>query len=133
MDFAEIKVYSTDPNTNIANTAHINASSNLDPIKYPNSAWVDGSLDKMGHTSCNDAPWIELDFGNDIQFTKIIVYPKVKSRMKGCILTIKNNNGDIVYTSLPITSKSGDSTYVFWIENGPLDYNNITYNIPDKQ
>lgn len=133
MDFTEIKVYSTDPNKNIADTAIVNASSKLDATLYPNSNWVDGNIDTFGHTLCTDAPWVEFDFGKDIQITKIILHPRLgwKGRTRGIILTIKDNNGNIIYTANPITSKTGEVEHS---EQRGLDgYNYYTYNIPNTQ
>jgi hypothetical protein len=133
MDFTEIKVYSTDPNINIVNTSKITTSSNLDAKLYPNSNWVDGNIDTFGHTLCTDAPWVEFDFGKDIQITKIILHPRLgwKGRTRGIILTIKDNNNNIIYTAKPITSKTGEVEHS---EAGGLDgYNYYTYNIPDTQ
>jgi hypothetical protein len=133
MDFTEIKVYSTDPNINIVNTSKITTSSNLDAKLYPNSNWIDGNIDTFGHTLCTDAPWVEFDFGKDIQITKIILHPRLgwKGRTRGIILTIKDNNNNIIYTAKPITSKTGEVEHS---EQQGLDgYNYYTYNIPDTQ
>ena len=132
MDFAEIEVYSTDLNKNIANTANISASSD-----YPNTnlkrQWVDGDITAGGHTSCAEAPWMQLDFGKDILITKVIFYPRLthKGRTRGVILTITNNNNNVIYTANPITSKIGEVNYN---DNPNLDgYNYITYNMPNEQ
>ena len=109
LNLAEIQVYSVIGGANIAKTAKITKSSSYGADLYPVSNFVDDNLNTFGHTSCNDIPWVLLDFGKDIPISKIVIQNRRtnKGRINGSVLTIANNTSTNVYTSKPIVGVSG--------------------------
>lgn len=114
MNLAEIEVYSTDGGPNIANTATITKSSGFGGDQFPVGNFVDGNNSNFVHTSCNDAPWIQLDFGRMIPISKIVLRNRqdcCQERINGLVLTILDNSNNVVYTANPISQTHMVITY----------------------
>jgi Extracellular link domain len=119
LNLAQILVYSKDggPNIITANTS-VTKSSGYQGDMFPSKNFVNQNgtaYYNFVHTSCYDVPWIEVDLGSVVPIYKIVVWNRVdccQSRVLGTVLSILNNDKEMVYLSNPINSVNASYTWL---------------------
>ena len=111
LNLAEIVVLSNPfDNVNAALSAIVTKSSTPTPDSFPVSNINDMQFNSVTATTCQGAPWVQLDFGRVIPITQIIVINPTgmvpAPNLIGAILTIGDQNNNINYTSNSITENT---------------------------
>jgi uncharacterized small protein (DUF1192 family) len=116
INLADISVYSDKNGENIIRpTMKVTQSSTYgNPNQSPGSNLVDGNLDTIVHSSCNDAGWILLDLGSVVPIYKVVITNRkdcCRQRANGTVLSIQDNNQTAIYVANPIKDKKGRIVY----------------------
>jgi hypothetical protein len=127
MNLAEVQVFSTDGQTNIALNKKVTQSSVYDERQFPPSNLVDGNPNNFAHTTGQDQPWVQIDLGNDYPITKVVVYNRVdccQDRINGAVIGIIDSNMNTTYVSEAIDIKNpiGNMAYVVQPPNKAVAY-----------
>ncbi len=119
LNLAQILVYSKDGGPNIITpSTSVTKSSGYQGDMFPNQNFVNQrgtNYYNFVHTSCYDIPWIEVDLGSVVPIYKIVVWNRVdccQSRILGTVLSILNNDKEMVYISNPIRSTNASYTWL---------------------
>ena len=114
INLADIQVFSEKGGRNIITPSTVVTMSNVH-AGAPASNFVDGNPTTITHNKVASAGGpLTVDLGSDVPIFKIIVTNRkdcCRERAVGTILTIKNQSNATIYTSDPITDKSGNNTY----------------------
>ncbi len=137
-NLADIQVFSKSGGNNIITPSTIVTMSGTHP-NAPTSNFVDGNPDTITHNNVESVggPLI-VDLGSVVPIFKIIVTNRkdcCRERAVGTILTIQNQSNTTIYTSDPITDKSGNNTYTELGGNNDTKqryYYTFTYFPPNK-
>jgi hypothetical protein len=113
-NLADIQVFSKNGGNNIITPSTVVTMSGTH-ANAPTSNFVDGNPDTITHNAVDSSggPLI-VDLGSVVPIFKIIVTNRkdcCRERAVGTILTIQNQSNATIYTSDPITDKSGNNTY----------------------
>ena len=113
-NLADIQVFSKSGGNNIITPSTVVTMSGTH-ANAPTSNFVDGNPDTITHNAVDSVGGpLTVDLGSDVPIFKIIVTNRkdcCRERAVGTILTIKNQSNATIYTSDPITDKSGNNTY----------------------
>ena len=113
-NLADIQVFSKSGGNNIITPSTVVTMSGVHPTA-PLSNFVDGNPDTITHNNVVSAGGpLTVDLGSVVPIFKIIVTNRkdcCRERAVGTILTIQNQDKATIYTSDPITDKSGNNTY----------------------
>jgi hypothetical protein len=115
LNLAQIEVYGSNggPNLITPNTTVVKPDGYQGDM-YPNRNFVDGVGNTFVHTSCNNIPWIMVDMGSMIPMYKIVLRNRkdcCQSRVLGTVMTIMNDQNQVIYQSNPIQSTVMTYTY----------------------
>ena len=137
-NLAEIQVFSERGGKNII-TPSTDVSMPDSHPSYPPSRFVDGDQNSIFHNAnaITGGP-LTVDLGASVPIFKIVVINRsdcCKERASGTVLTIQNENRQVIYTADPVTDKSGNATYTEL--GGNMDtqykyYHTFTYFPPEK-
>ena len=128
MNILEIEVYSTDGVTDVAKGKPVVASSvwSNDTTDYGAQNVTDGNKTSTLYASgCSDAPSVVIDLGASGPIVNIIVYNRQDSgtdRILGSVLSVLDNNGNVVWASNPFQNANGVNVYSNNVTNGYLYY-----------
>ena len=113
-NLADIQVFSKSGGKNIITPSTVVTMPNTH-ANAPTSNFVDGNPDTITHNAVDSAGGpLTVDLGSVVPIFKIIVTNRkdcCRERAVGTILTIQNQSNATIYTSDPITDKSGNNTY----------------------
>lgn len=113
-NLADIQVFSKSGGKNIITPSTVVTMPNTH-ANAPTSNFVDGNPDTITHNAVDSAGGpLTVDLGSVVPIFKIVVTNRkdcCRERAVGTILTIQNQNNATIYTSDPITDKSGNNTY----------------------
>lgn len=114
LNLADIQVFSKSGGSNIITPSTVVTMPNTH-ANAPTSNFVDGNPDTITHNAVESAGGpLTVDLGSVVPIFKIIVTNRkdcCRERAVGTILTIQNQSNATIYTSDPITDKSGNNTY----------------------
>ena len=124
LNLAEIEVMSEKGGPNIIRPSmSVTISSPYGNNLYPGSNFVDQKPDTMVHTAWAAKGSIEVDLGRMTPIYQIVVTNRAdccRQRANGAVLTILNDQKQVLFTADPIRNKVG-STTVDEAENGTND------------
>lgn len=113
LNLAEIEVTSTKGGPNIIRPSMVvTASSVYGNNAYPGSNFVDQKSDTFVHTSCADKGWVMVDLGRMTPIYQIVVTNRTdccRQRANGAVLTILNDQKQVLFTADPIRNKMGST------------------------
>lgn len=119
LNLAQIFVYSRDGGPNIITpSTPVSKSSDHSSGMYPSQNFVNqrgADYYNFVHTSCYDVPWIEVDLGSVVPIYKIVIWNRkdcCQERILGAVLSILNNDKEMVYISNPINSTNASYTWL---------------------
>ena len=114
-NLADIQVFSKSGGKNIITPSTVVTMPGIHPTA-PTSNFVDGNPDTITHNNVVSAGGpLTVDLGSVVPIFKIIVTNRkdcCRERAVGTILTIQNQSKATIYTSDPMTDKSGNNTFV---------------------
>ena len=113
-NLADIQVFSKSGGNNIITPSTVVTMSGTHP-NAPVSNFIDGNPDTITHNAAESVGGpLVVDLGSMVPIFKIIVTNRkdcCRERAVGTILTIQNQSNATIYTSDPMTDKSGNNTY----------------------
>ena len=137
LNLGEIMVYSEKNGKNIIlPSTPVTASSSFGNNAFPGPLFVDQKPDTFVHTSCADKGWVMVDLGAMKPIYQIVIINRsdcCRQRANGAVLTILNDQRNVIYTANPIRNKAGNTTYTE-ADNSVNDrsYRVFTYFPPKK-
>lgn len=135
MNLSDIKVYSKNGNNIITPNMIVTKSSTFgNPDVFPGSLLVDGDINTFAHTSCSDIGWFLIDLGSIIPISKIVITNRTsccRQRATGIVLTILDEQQNILYTANPITDKKNRTSFTENDNNDADFYLTFTYYPPN--
>jgi len=114
LNLAGIEVMSEKGGPNIIRPSMVvTTSSAYGSNAYPGANVVDQKLDTFVHTSCADKGWVMVDLGSMVPIYQIVVTNRTdccRQRANGAVLTILNDQKQVLFTADPIRNKVGSTT-----------------------
>jgi len=113
LNLAEIEVVSEKGGPNIIRPSMVVTTSSVyGNNAYPGSNFVDQKFDTFVHTSCADKGWVMVDLGRMTPIYQIVVTNRTdccRQRANGAVLTILNDQKQVLFTADPIRNKMGST------------------------
>lgn len=137
LNLGEIMVMSEKNGANLIRPSMVvTTSSSYGNNAYPGTLFVDQKPDTFVHTSCADKGWVMVDLGAMTPIAQIILINRsdcCRQRANGAVLTILNDQREVIFTADPIRNKTGSTTYTE-ADNSANDrsYRVFTYFPPAK-
>jgi len=124
LNLAQIFVYSYGGMNAIRSSTKVTKSSGYQGDMYPSANFVNQKGNQQGnfvHTSCGDVPWIEVDLGETMYISKIVVWNRAdccQARILGTVLSVLNEDREKIYVSNPI--QTVNQSYTWMLPNGQV-------------
>jgi hypothetical protein len=129
LNLAEIRVFSYEGGPNII-TPSTSVSFPDAWSALPVSNFIDGNFNTMMHSNGTTNSTVAINLGSTRPIYKIVIYNRIDCcwcRANGIVLTIKNSDNTVIYTSSPIPDKFGRTTISSDTGNTTDFYYTFTY------